>query len=484
MVQKKRCIGAGKFCLLGLVTAAAVVSAVWFLSFVSLADSTGTVTADSAKIREKADTSSDVIGSAARGKTVSIRNEVQDASGMVWYEVYIDANTTGYIRSDLVEKNGGGQTASQGNTQPESSASGASVDPGTFIDAQYAAVIPETIKVRTAPSTSEAVVDRLTKDAQVIVSGQSDGNDGKLWYYVTFTGTDNAERTGYIRSDLLSLGEMVPVPEEEIPEPEPQEPEPENAEPVNNDYKLTCEPGPDGVDVWYLIDYTNSDGSNTSKKYPVEQLMEVTRARSESDVANAKTLVRQRVAIIVLIVLLVIAIALIVIMALKLRDVYYEEYEDEDEEEQEETPVQRRRRAEESGDTSARSRRRAEESGDTSARSRRRAEESGDTSARSRRRAEESREASGQRRRRAEESEETLARRRRRTEEAEDDTDRTVRRRPERDERRSSVREIEYRDDEAGQAAVNTSPKRKTKNFLLDDDEFEFEFLNMDDKDL
>ena len=484
MVQKKRRIAAGKLYLLGLVTIAAVMSAMWFRSFVSLADSTGTVTADSAKIREKADTSSDVVGSAAKGKTVSIRNEVQDASGTVWYEVYIDANTTGYIRSDLVEKNDGGQTASQGNTQPESSASGASVDPGTFIDAQYATVTPETIKVRTAPSTSEAVVDRLAKDAQVIVSGQSDGNDGKLWYYVTFTGTDNAERTGYIRSDLLSLGEMVPVPEEEIPESEPQETEPEPEIPVNNDYKLTCEPGPDGSDVWYLTDNTNADGSNKSKKYPVEQLMEVTRARSESDAANAKTLVRQRVTIIVLIVLLVISIALIVIMALKLRDVYYEEYEDEDEEEREETPAQRRRRSEESGDASVRNRRRSEESGDASARSRRRLEESGDTSARNRRRSEESRETSGRHRRNAEETAETATRRRRRTEDAEDDTDRPARRRPDRDERRNPMREIEYRDDEAGQAAVSMSPKRKTKNFLLDDDEFEFEFLNMDDKNL
>ena len=484
MVQKKRRIAAGKLYLLGLVTVAAVMSAMWFLSFVSLADSTGTVTADSAKIREKADTSSDVVGSAARGKTVSIRNEVQDASGMVWYEVYIDADTTGYIRSDLVEKNGGDQAAPQGNTQPESSASGASVDPGTFIDAQYATVTPESIKVRTAPSTSEAVVDRLTKDTQVIVSGQSDGNDGKLWYYVTFTGTGNAERTGYIRSDLLSLGEMVPVPEEEIPEPEPQESEPEPEITVNDDYKLTYESAPDGSNVWYLIDNTNADGSNKSKKYPVEQLMEVTKARSESDAANAKTLVRQRVVIIVLIVILVIAIALIVIMALKLRDVYYEEYEDEDEEEREETPAQRRRRAEESGDASARNRRRSEESGDASARNRRRSEESGDAPARSRQRAEETRETSGRRRRRAEESEEASARRRRRTEDAENDTERTARRRPERDERRSTLREVEYRDDEAGQAAVSTSPKRKTKNFLLDDDEFEFEFLNMDDKDL
>ena len=49
------------------------------------------------------------------------------------------------------------------------------------------------------------------------------------------------------------------------------------------------------------------------------------------------------------------------------------------------------------------------------------------------------------------------------------------------DERENDVREVEYRDDEAGSAAVKTAPKRKAKNFLLDD-EFEFEFLNMEDK--
>ena len=31
---------------------------------------------------------------------------------------------------------------------------------------------------------------------------------------------------------------------------------------------------------------------------------------------------------------------------------------------------------------------------------------------------------------------------------------------------------------------VKKQPARKPQNFLVDDDEFEFEFLNMDDKDL
>lgn len=470
MLQKKRLISVGKKHFLGLIAVAGVVSALWCQSFVSLADSTGTVTADSVNIRAKADTNSEVVGSAAHGKKVSIKNEIQDSSGTLWYEVYVDSNTTGYIRSDLVEK-ADGDSGSQGDgNTASSSASGASVDPETVLDAQYATVSPEVIIVRTAPSTNEAVVDRLNRDAQVIISGESVGNDGKTWFYVTFTGTGDVERSGYIRSDLLSRGDMVPVPEEVIPEP--QEPEPEPEEQVNSDYKLTYEPSSDGsgTNEWYLYDYTIGDGQHD--KYRVSDLMTVTKQRSEMDAKDAKTLVRQRVAIVILIVLLVALIVVVVIMALKLRDVYYEDYEDEDEEEeeQEEQPSQRRRRTQEVEDDSTKRRRRTEEGEEVSARSRRRTEENED--------------GSGRRRRRTEENEDGSARRRRRVEESGEETERSARRRSARDERESGAKEVEYREDDAGSAAVKTAPKRKAKNFLLDDDEFEFEFLNMDDKGL
>ncbi|MCH5261727.1 MAG: SH3 domain-containing protein [Lachnospiraceae bacterium] len=463
MVQKKRRITAGKQYLIGLIAVVGIISALWCQSLVSLADSNGTVTADSANIRKQADASSEVIGSASRGNTVAIINEVQDSSGTLWYEVYVNANTTGYIRSDLVEKQGGGtsqNTSGDTQTTASSGASGASVEPETILDAQYAVVSPEVIMVRTAPSTNEGVVDRLNKGAQVIVSGETQGNDGKKWYYVTFTGTGDAERSGFIRSDLLSLGDMVPVPEEEEPEPQETEPEPEPT--VNRDYEVVYGQNPDGSSEWFLYDYTVGEKPD---KYRLAQLMEATKARSEIAAADAKTLVRQRVAIVILVILVVILIVVGVIMALKLRDVYYEEYEDEEEEE--ETPAPRKRRSEEEEAPTQRRRRSEEE----------------EAPAQRRRRTEGNDEASERRRRRTEE-EEPSSRRRKRMEEEESADERSARRRAARDDRESRVREVEYREDEAGSAAVKSASKRKAKNFLLDDDEFEFEFLNMDDKNL
>ena len=441
MIQKKRHITAGKYHLLGLITAVGVLSALWCQSFVSLADSTGTVTVQSAMIRENADANSEAVGSAAQGNTVTIKDEVQDSSGTLWYEVYMDGDRTGYIRADLIDKQGGDGDAETSQTQ--FGAPGASVDPGTVMDPQYATVSAATINVRKAPSANDGVVEQLARDTQVIVGGQSDGTDGKVWYYVTFTGSDGTEKSGFIRSDLLSLGDMVPMPEEEIPEPQETEPEPEES--VNHDYELTYELTDDGTEEWYLWDYT----SGTGLPYPVDQLMKVTKERSEEDAADAKTLVRQRIVIIVLIVLIVILVVVVVIMALKLRDVYYEDYEDEEEEEEEEEePSAQRRRRTEGEEAPSQRRRRAEE------------------------------ETPSQRRRRAEETE-TPTQRRRRGEE--DDMPSSRRRRAEEDSSSRRRRRMEEEDDTGSAPA---SPKRKSKNFLLDDDEFEFEFLNMDDRDL
>ena len=228
MVQKNRRIAGGKKRFLwGLATAVGMIAAVWCMPCTVRAEFTGTVKVGSAKIRANTDTSSAVVGSAAQGKNITLTGETKDASGVTWYQVYVDVNTTGYIRADLVDKNGDGelpqlsagdssQAGGQGDAAQEggegSQASGAAETP---MDAQYAMISAGSAKVRTGPSTNDSTVASLDKDSQVVVSGQSNGSDGKVWYYVTFTAEDNSEKNGFIRSDLMTLGDMVPVPEED-----------------------------------------------------------------------------------------------------------------------------------------------------------------------------------------------------------------------------------------------------------------------------
>ena len=379
--------------------------------FVSLADSTGTIIVESANIRGSADSDSNAVGSVSRGATVTIQDEVTDASGVRWYQIYVNANTSGYVRADLVNKEAGSDsnaslTASEGGTESAGQADAGS-PAETAMDAQYASVSVEAALIRPAPSAGGDVVERLPKDTQVIVTGQSNGSsDGKVWYYITFTGADGTEKTGFVRSDLVDLGDMVPAPEEQPVSEETTEPEPQ--ETFGQDYEVVFKDG-----EWYLID--NISGGYEQKLQP---LLDANQYQSDTMAEDAKKLVRQRIAIVVLGVLVVSLLIVVIVMAIKLRDAYYEDYEDDEEEEEDDEEDEEE-----------------------------------------------------------EEDEEVPVRRRRRAgEDALDEEYDKPSRRP--------VRGTDARKEPENGQRVKPGPKRKAKNFLLDDDDFEFEFLNMDDKDL
>lgn len=441
MVIKMKMLKRKQF-LLGCAAAVCMMAASWFWPIVSLADFTGTVTTDSAKIRESADITSNAIGSAAKGKEITIKDKVTDASGTVWYHVYVDADTLGYIRSDLVSADDGeipsgtpqasNTTETQDNTADAGTtdtgaAGGAETQAETAMDPQYATVSVKAAKIRTAPSTNDGVVETLAEGKEMVVSGKSNGSDGKEWYFVTFTGSDNSEKTGFVRYDLVSLGELLPV-EEETPE-EPVE-VPEQTEDINNDFELKYEQDGEGY-AWFL--YDNRDSQEASKQR-LEPLLEAAeQAMANSTPADTEMVVKQRIVIVVLVVLAVALAIAVIIMAFKLRDVYYEDYEDEDEEEEEDEGPE---------EEEVRPSRRKERS--------KIAEEE------------------------PEEAEKTARRKAVREEN-------TVKQRPE---KKSAMREVTYEEEPDVKVPVKTAPKRKAKNFLIDDDDFEFEFLNMDDKDL
>ncbi len=297
------------------------------------------------------------------------------------------------------------------------------------VDLQYASTNVQA-KVRPDPSTSNNPVDSLASGTQVVVSGKSEGSDSKTWYYVTFTASNGSEKTGYIRSDLLDMGEMLPVEEEpvEAPTEEPEEPAPA----PRNDYELKIEAGSDGEEVWYIYDNV------TGQKQKLVPLLESSYSQTLDDGDDTKSIVKQRIVIVVLAVLLAILVIVTVIMAFKLRDAYYEDYEDDEDDETPEERPSARRAAEREREPGRRTAEREREPG-----------------------------------RRAAADED---RRPRRREEAGARADMPERRRRE--------REVTYREEPDTEEAVRPARARKAKNFLLDDDEFEFEFLNMDDKDL
>ena len=336
-------------------------------SFSVLANYEAKVSAASAKIRSAADTGSNVLASVKSGDKLDVIEDVTGTDGSTWCKVYVDANTTGYIRSDLVTKSSGSTstaadasastaaatTTTTAAANTDTAATAVPASEVTSIAAQSATVSANTVNVRKQASTSAAKVASLSKGAVVTATGTAKGSDGKTWYQVTFI-NNGSEVTGFIREDLMTLGEAAaPVstgeeqpaageaPAEEVPATENEGTEAAapavSVQPVLPEgekyYELKYTEGTDGVTAWYI--YNNTDGY----RMKLDELITAQSTNQSNQVKYEAQLKKQKTFLIVMVVLFALALTAAVIFFLKYRSEAYEydeEDEDEDDEEEEE----------------------------------------------------------------------------------------------------------------------------------------------------
>ncbi len=215
-------------------------------AMVCLADEKGTVSVESAKIREKADASSRQLGSVAKGGNVDIAGETTGADGKKWYQVYVDANTKGFIRADLIKRSGSGSlptvdgSASTSNTGSEtiSADAGGTSANVTPIEAKAATVKSNSVNVRKSASTDSASIATVRNGVILTVTGETTGSDGKKWYQVSFKHNDKNIQ-GFIRADLVTFDNLpadaaisteITGSENGEGQTEPQEAEPQEPE--------------------------------------------------------------------------------------------------------------------------------------------------------------------------------------------------------------------------------------------------------------
>lgn len=191
------------------VLAAVLFCLVMSIGMVCLADEQGTVSVASAKIRASADASSEQLGSVEQGKNVDIIGKTTGSDGKEWYQVYVDANTKGFIRADLVKV----ADKSKIKTIQAASSSAQNTDTtpttATSVEAKRATVVNNNVRIRKGASTNHDVVATANKGMVLNVTGEADGADGKKWYQVSFTYNDK-EITGFIRSDLVTFENVPP----------------------------------------------------------------------------------------------------------------------------------------------------------------------------------------------------------------------------------------------------------------------------------
>lgn len=417
------------------------------------AEGTATVVANSANIRQNADSTSTVVGSAKKNQVLNIQSEATDGSGMVWYQVTVDG-ATGYIRSDLVNTDGGSAAAAT-DTNTSTNTEVASTTDVTAMPAQGATVTTNDVRVRSSASTSGSVVSTVANGTAVTVNGQATDSSGKVWYQVSFI-SNGSEVTGFIRYDFIELGEVIATEEETSEEAPEEESETEQADvPTPDvDYALEYTTNPDGEYEWYLNDYTNSRRQKLNDLLSAQE-----QGNAGMDTLEA-TIAKQKTILIVLAVVVILLAILSTVLGFKLHEGAYsydEDEEDDDDEEDDEDEPER-------FTFKKRKFLRADDDDED--------EDDDDDD----------------------------------DEEEEDEDDEEEERRPVRRPRQQPARpkqqpvrqqparakqpakrapEVSYDPEEEvpGKKVANQeAAPRKSRNFLMDDDEFEFEFLNLNDK--
>ncbi|MCI8746141.1 MAG: SH3 domain-containing protein [Lachnospiraceae bacterium] len=141
-------------------------------------------------IRTYASTNADIRSRLEKGSSVTVlSSKTGSDDGRTWYKISFTKNGSamdGYIRGDLlVDTNPGGT----GSTSTDVS--------GT----RY--INTDSARIRTYASPNADIRSGLPRGTQVTLISSKTGDDGSVWYKISYT--ENGSRlTGYVRSDLLS----------------------------------------------------------------------------------------------------------------------------------------------------------------------------------------------------------------------------------------------------------------------------------------
>lgn len=410
----------------------------------------GIVSADAAKVRKEPSTASDVVVGLLKGSSVTVTDEVTDSAGALWYKVMVDSST-GYIRSDLMIKaaSTGTSVTVTNSTSQVTQTEKLQPTTATPIAETKAYVNFESARIREGASTDHEIVGSALKNTSVTITGEAKANSGMLWYQIKFTNTAGREVVGFIRSDLLTIGDppaetaaAEPAAEEESTEEEntenleaegenseegtpeqvitPEEtPEPEIE--TKPDYEMVYAENNEGQNEWFL--YDNIKGTRQS----LANLMTAAEAGTLGSENESEQFSTQKIIIIVLAVIVAILAVTVTLMLFKIRDLYDDDYDEDDEDDDEDDDDE---------------------------------EDDEDE----------------------DDEEEEIPVRRKSSKQVKPMRTSIEKREQEPVIRRDSSKIRPISNDSAVMETPSSQPKRKAKNFLIDDDEFEFEFLNMDDR--
>lgn len=343
---------------------------------------------------------------------------------------------------------------------------------------QNATVTGGDINIRAGAGTNFDRLVKAPRGTAMVISGRTTGSDGQIWYQVSLTVDGNAF-TGFIRSDYAELGDVIPEPEpeptpEQTPEQVPEQTPEQVPEQVQGErpplYYVEQIMNNDGTTDWYLCDTTNyKEGVDGEKPYKGEQYEMTAVMLAIKDYVNmAKQVEQYKYIIIALVVVVIVLILGVTLLLFKVKDSSRDDDDEDDDDEinyEDAPPVRRKRTINEEGTPVRRT-------SQGEGRPVRRTVQDGERPVRRTQQEGQPRPKQGSRPVQRTEKPQTGESARRQT--AQTTRQRTAAPRP-------KEREVTYEEEPETGSRKDQNGAWRSKNFLTEDDEFEFEFLNMDD---
>lgn len=204
-------------------------------------------------LRQNADATSSQVMELTSGQSVKVNNEITAKDGTTWYQILVNDTSIGYVPASAI-------TLGEEQTQAPSSGTTQTV---TVVERVGTVSANSAIRVRAQASTSSDQVASMEPNDTFLVLEDVSGGDGYTWHRIEFD--DNGKTVnGYVRSDLVSVKEVTheeQVPAETTPSETVTPSEPSESEAP---YTVKSEINAEGTEVWYLVNSTTGEAKEIS----------------------------------------------------------------------------------------------------------------------------------------------------------------------------------------------------------------------------
>ncbi|MBR2038232.1 MAG: SH3 domain-containing protein [Lachnospiraceae bacterium] len=240
-------------------------------------------------LRQNPDSTSNQVMELSNGQAVKVNNEITGSDGATWYQITINNGSTfGYVPVNTITISSG----SSNTEEPTGSGTTVTMQTVTITEKIGTVTATSAVRVRAQATTSSDQVASMQPNATFLVLSEVSPGDGYVWYELEYD--DNGTQVhGYVRSDLVKVEETTR--EEQVPVEIPSTDVPSEPVEVNAPYSITSQVNAEGTTVWYLMD------NNTGEAKEVTSLLTPQTTKSGGGV--------YKVIVVILLILLILAAA-------------------------------------------------------------------------------------------------------------------------------------------------------------------------------